>query len=253
MGVWLRRPEPAPDAAARLVCLPHAGGSAVSYQPLVQGLRPVIDAAVIQYPGRHDRFAEPAYSDIDILARDVADVLRREMTAPLALFGHSMGALVAYEVAIRLADAGVEVSTLIVSAAAGPATPRPTRRAPASDAELVAELRAMGGTDEALLRDPAALEMILPPLRNDLAALERYRRRDRPRLTIPITALVGAADPYATAADARGWEACTTGPFDVQILAGGHFYLFGQELRLAATVTNCIRLASAPGFTAEHR
>jgi pyochelin biosynthetic protein PchC len=87
MSAWLRRPGPAPDAAARLVCLPHAGGSAAFYQPLAERLRPAIDTAVIQYPGRHDRFAEPAYTDLDLLARDVAAALRREVATPFALFG----------------------------------------------------------------------------------------------------------------------------------------------------------------------
>src|SRR5687767_15700848 len=98
-GLWIRQYHPAPGSPIRLVCLPHAGGSASFYFPVSRSLSPEVDVLAVQYPGRQDRRHEPMVADIPALSRLVADELAGWLDKPLALFGHSMGASLAFEVA----------------------------------------------------------------------------------------------------------------------------------------------------------
>src|SRR6059058_3650797 len=103
-GTWLRRFGPVLDSGVRLICFPHAGGSASAYVPLARALAPEVEVLAVQYPGRQDRRHEPPIEDVNRLADLAADVLPTDSARPYALFGHSMGALVAYETALRLSQ-----------------------------------------------------------------------------------------------------------------------------------------------------
>src|ERR1700712_4687720 len=116
---WIRRFHESPGASARLVCFPHAGGAATYFYPLSRTLAPSIEALAVQYPGRQDRRAEPCVDDIHELADLVAPALLEWADRPLALFGHSMGATLAFEVAGRLEKAGVRPAGLFVSGRRG--------------------------------------------------------------------------------------------------------------------------------------
>src|SRR4051794_9909349 len=136
--LWLRRFHPAPQAAARLVCLPHAGGSASYYHPLSAALSPAVEAVAVQYPGRQDRRSEPLVDDLLVLADRLADALADE-PGPLALFGHSMGAVLAFEVARRLEREGREIAALFVSGRRAPTAHRDEWLHRVGDAELLDE------------------------------------------------------------------------------------------------------------------
>ncbi|MEV0589374.1 alpha/beta fold hydrolase [Nonomuraea sp. NPDC050310] len=223
--LWIRRLRPAGGGAPRLLCFPHAGGSASYFFPLAGLLAPAAEVLAVQYPGRQDRRTEPCRHDLHELAAEIFTRLKGSGEPPLTLFGHSMGATLAYEVARLLESSGVPVARLIVSGRRGPACRRADRMRLLSDDELVAETAALNGTDPRLLADPDVRAMVLPPLRGDYRAIESYVHRPGPRLACPVTAVVGDADPVTTLAEAGAWRSVTGGPFDLRVLPGGHFYL----------------------------
>ncbi|MFD7133819.1 thioesterase II family protein [Streptomyces sp. NPDC059894] len=245
--VWIRRFHPSPEAAARLVCFPHAGGSAGFYFWLSARLHPQVEVLAVQYPGRQERRAEPQVSDIEGLAGSIADVLRPWWAEPPAFFGHSMGALVAYETARRLqSTTGSGPAALFASGRRAPSTVRTERLHLADDRDLVAEIVRQGGTPPALLEDPELVAMVLPTLRGDYRAVERYRHRPGPPIGAPVTVLVGTDDPKVTADEARAWERHTDGPTEVLSFSGGHFFLTEHQDRIGALIRSRLLPGAAP-------
>ncbi|MEU1144983.1 alpha/beta fold hydrolase [Streptomyces sp. NPDC005901] len=225
---WIRRFRPRPEAAVSLVCFPHAGGSATYFHPLAQSptLLPDTEVLAVQYPGRQDRRREPLIDDIPTLADLVTEALAPFDDKPLAFFGHSMGAVLAYEVAQRLGErTGARPCHLFMSGRRAPSRFRPGTVHLLNDRELAAELRRAGGTDPMFLDDPELLADILPVVRNDYRAVELYRWKPAPPLDCPITALVGDQDTQAPQDDVAAWREHTAGPFDLKVFPGGHFYL----------------------------
>ncbi|WP_406092372.1 thioesterase II family protein [Streptomyces sp. NBC_01013] len=224
-GPWIRRFHPAPDAPARLVCFPHAGGSATYYFPVSRALSPAIDVFAIQYPGRQDRRNEPRVEDIEDLADLVVEELRPWGDVPLTLFGHSMGATLAFEVARRLEAAGTPPATLFVSGRRAPSRVREETVHLADDDRLIADITQLSGTDSAVLADPEILRMILPAVRSDYKAAETYRYRPGPLLGMDIVALAGDNDQQVTVDEAASWGEHTTASFELKVFPGGHFFL----------------------------
>lgn len=237
---WLRRFHPADPGAPRLVCLPYAGGSASYWFPLSAALGPAVDVVAVQYPGRQDRRAEPPLTDLHRLADEVAAVL--PAGPPTVLFGHSMGAAVAFEVARRQERDGDRPAHLVVSGRRAPGPARPEEDVHTrGEAALLAELDTLGGPGLDLLADPEMRELVLPAVRADYTAVETYGCEPGPPLRCPVTALVGDADPKVTVAEAGDWAAHTTGPFDLRVLPGGHFFLADH----APAVTTLLRTLTA--------
>jgi pyochelin biosynthetic protein PchC len=223
--LWLRRFGPAPDARARLICMPHAGGSASYYFPVAQALVPAVDVLAVQYPGRQDRYREPCIETIPALADLVAPAVADWADRPLTLFGHSMGATLAFEVALRLQAAGVEVSALFASGRRAPSRIRNEYVHLRDDEGLLAEIRSLDGTEAHALGDQDVVDMVLPAIRSDYRAAETYRYESGPKLRAPIFALVGNSDPKATVDEVRSWADHTDGRFELRVFPGGHFYL----------------------------
>jgi pyochelin biosynthetic protein PchC len=234
-GNWIRRFHPAPRAGARLVCLPHAGGSASYYVPVARALAPGVDVLSMQYPGRQDRRGEPCIDSIPVLADEITAVLADHTDRPLALFGHSMGATLAFEVARRLQAAGVSPTHVFVSGRRAPCTRRVEIVHLQSDATLVDEVRALAGTDTSLLDDADVLTMVLPALRGDYRAIETYAPNNA-TIDAPIVALVGADDPKVSHAEVSRWSEHTTGEFELYQYPGGHFYLNEQAGAVIALI-----------------
>jgi surfactin synthase thioesterase subunit len=240
---WIRRFYPGPADGPRLVCFPHAGGSASFFHPLSARLAAFTETLAVQYPGRQDRRSERPMA-IPELADGVVEALKPWIDRPLALFGHSMGALVAYEVARRLEDrSDVRPAVLFVSGRRAPSLRHPETAHRRDDAGLLAELRRLSGTHESLLGDEELLRIILPALRADYAALDAYRYTSEKPLGCPVSVLVGDADPVTSVADARLWERQTTGRCELRVFPGGHFYLVERQDDVVAAVSDDLRAA----------
>ncbi|MBL1082484.1 thioesterase [Streptomyces actinomycinicus] len=228
--LWIRRYHPRPDAAARLVCLPHAGGSASFYHRVSAGMPPFVDVLAVQYPGRQDRRGEPCAASIGELAEQVTSVLLPWTDRPLLLFGHSMGATLGFEVARRLQrDHGVVPRALFASARRAPSCPRDESVHLRDDDGLVAEMRLLSGTDSAILDDEELIRMALPAIRADYRAAETYVYEPGPNLRCPVVGLVGDDDPKVTVDEARAWSRHTDASFGFHVFKGGHFYLTAHQ------------------------
>ncbi|GAB2846850.1 thioesterase II family protein [Lentzea nigeriaca] len=242
-NAWFRRFHPSAAPGARLVCLPHAGGSASFYFPVSRALAPDVEVLAVQYPGRQDRRHEPFVPTIGELADQITALLRQESSLPTALFGHSMGAMVAYEVTRRLEAAGAAPEVLFVSGRRAPDRYRDDRVHTRSDEGVIAEVRRLSGTDTDLLGDEEVVRMILPVLRNDYRAVETYRHEPGALLSTPVVAFTGTEDPVAPMPDVEAWTEHTTGGFELIPLPGGHFFLTRHQDVLLRTITG--RLAGA--------
>ncbi|MCL3997676.1 thioesterase II family protein [Streptomyces lavenduligriseus] len=243
---WLRRFHQPGPGAPRLVCLPHAGGSASFYFPVSKALSPAVDVRVAQYPGRQDRAGEPLAHSVRELAQGVFDALDERDRTPPALFGHSMGALVAFELARLLEHAGRPPAVVFLSGRAGPSAQRTESLRLDDDERLVEEVVRLDGTDAAVFQDEELRRLILPVLRADYRAVDTYRPTPGPRLGCPLVVLTGDADPRVTPDEARAWARETDGPFECHVHPGGHFYLVAQQQAVLAAVEAALR-RYAPG------
>lgn len=209
-------------------------------------MAPSVEVAAVQYPGRQDRFTEPCIDNIRDLADGVSEALLSDPGPPLAFFGHSMGATVAFEVARRLRRRdGAGPRHLFVSGRRAPSRHRGDYVHLRDDAGLVAELRGLGGTASRWLDDKGFLDLILPTVRNDFKAIETYSYEPGPPLDCPVMALVGNADPYTSIAEAEAWRAHSTGNFSLQVFCGGHFYLDMRQTDVANLILPALRGAPA--------
>jgi surfactin synthase thioesterase subunit len=246
ISLWIRRYHQAPAASARLICFPHAGGSASYFHPLSARFSPEVDVAALQYPGRQDRRHEPCLTDIG----ELADRITAEITAlgggPTVFFGHSMGAVLAFETIWRLERRdGPGPYALIASGRRGPSTHRAETVAQDSDDALIREIKKLNGTSSTLLADDDILRMALPSLRGDYQAIEAYRCPPDRRIHAPITVLTGNEDPKTTVVEASAWLDHTRGDFRLAVFPGGHFFLQDHQDAIGKEIAKDIRSLTA--------
>jgi surfactin synthase thioesterase subunit len=179
----------------------------------------------MQYPGRQDRRAEQPIDDMTVLADRVHDILRRQPELPLTIFGHSMGALLGFEVTRRLEADGRGPVRLFASGRRAPSTFRDETVHRRDDAGILAELRRLNGTASSVLGDDEMMRAALPALRADYRATETYQCAPEVAVNSPISVLVGDNDPKTTLDEANAWAQHTVGSSDVHVYTGGHFYL----------------------------
>ncbi len=241
-GRWARRFHPVDDAEFRLLCFPHAGGSASFFFPLSQELgqrsTSPVDVLAVQYPGRQDRHAEENISDMSVLADQAAEALLPCTDRPFALFGHSMGATLAYEVARRLQDAGRSAEALFVSGRRAPHRVVDDGLHELSDSEIIDDIKALDGTGSAMFGAADLMRMILPAIRADYTAAETYTHVPGTELTCPIHAFTGLTDPRVPVAELHHWSAHTRAAFDLMVFPGGHFYLSEHQSAVSRAVVD---------------
>ena len=222
---WIHRFHPSSQGEVELICFPHAGGAASFWFPLSAALGENVEVLAVQYPGRHERYREPCIDDLGALADAVFTVLRPHLERPVALLGHSLGAILAFEVARRLEAGGVRPVTLFASGRRAPSCRRDESLHTATDEQLVANLQALAGTEAQVLGDPELVRLVLPALRSDYRAIETYRCDENAAVDCPVTVLTGAADPLTTAEEAAAWRQHTRSDLTVRTFTGGHFFL----------------------------
>ena len=249
-AAWIHAWQPRPNARLRLICFHPAGAGPTFFRPWARQLPEEIEVLAVRLPGRESRITEPLLTDYAQAVAELHAALRPLTDRPYALFGHSMGALLAYGVARETARHGGPAPVrLFVSGAGGPGGgPKKKNRPAWSDDELVAELREMGGTPDAVLDEPELLGIILPILRADYAVCDAFRAAPvaaDPELTCPVSILGGAADEYDEDQLSR-WAAVTRGPSRQRIFPGGHFFLT-EESADAVRLSLVADLADAIG------
>ncbi|WP_327585112.1 alpha/beta fold hydrolase [Nonomuraea sp. NBC_00507] len=240
---WFPCYAPRPLAGSRLFCFPHAGGSASFYRAWHRDLPPAVELRAVQYPGRADRRADPMVDDAGHLAKLIADAMAPLLDRPVALFGHSMGALIAYEVARELEARGRGVAHLFASGRHAPHEHRASGTGSGTDDELIADLVRLGGMEPELLADPVIRELTLPVVRNDYRVDETYLHRSGGVLSCPVTALLGEADPEVTIGQAARWSELTRAAFTLCVLGGDHFYLVPRRTEVIARLLGALSTA----------
>ncbi|MBX7266447.1 thioesterase [Micromonospora sp. Llam7] len=231
---WIRRFHDGEGCTTKLVCFPHAGGWASAYRTWPSSLPADVGVLGVRYPGREDRVAEPFPSSLEALADDVADVLDALAGHRMVLFGHSMGASVAHEVAVRLHRRGRPPAALCVSARLPPAALVDQPPITGTDDEIIAEIVRHDASRTEVFADLELREFALPAIRADLGLVNDYRGGRRPMLDCPVFGYLGVQDAAISPDQMRGWAHVTRGPFRLQLFPGGHFYLRDEETRLLA-------------------
>jgi len=224
---WLSQPYPKPDSALRIVCFAYAGGSASVYRPWASLLPPDVELLAVQLPGREGRFVEPCLTRLDDVLDRLLPVLRPWLDRPFVLFGHSLGALLAFETARALRRARwPQPGRLIVSGRIPPQMPM-TRRAfhDLPDAELLREVRRFNSASTSLLDDPGMASLALPILRGDFALHDTYSYREEPPLDIPFSVFGGVADDTTAVDKLKGWQVQSTRRITVNLFPGDHFFI----------------------------
>jgi medium-chain acyl-[acyl-carrier-protein] hydrolase len=222
------RPED-PGASRQLFCFAHAGGGPAFFRPWQAALAPDIAVRRVLLPGREWRLDEPPFRHIAELIEPLCAALEPYLDRPYALFGHSMGAVVAYEVARRFSGpSGAPPACLIVSGRRAPRLATGRRRLSSlPDDEFLAEVGRLNGIPAEVLSEPELLEMVLPPLRADFELAETYQPLPGDGLSCPVVAYLSTADPEIEYGGVLEWRETTTGKFTMRVFSGDHFYLKG--------------------------
>lgn len=237
--MWVRRLANRPAAEVRLFCFHYAGGAASVFRRWPEELPDVVDPVAVQLPGRENRFDEPPFDRMTPLVDTLLAVLRPHLDLPFAFFGCSMGARVAFGLSHALLAAGGPLpEALFVAASPGPSLPIRVPGWDESDELLVAYLRDLGGTPEDVLADQDLLAVLLPTVRADLTVVATWPYTDPDPLPIPIHALAGVGDHYATPDRMRAWRRETTAGFTHHVLPGDHFFIHGEASRVVDIVAD---------------
>jgi medium-chain acyl-[acyl-carrier-protein] hydrolase len=235
---WLDRDQVDSLALSRLFCFPYVGGGSWIYRGWSNYVGKEIEIIPVALPGRDKRLLERPYSGLLPLVGALADVLPQDK--PFAFFGHSMGALIAFELASELQRRGVgQPFCLFASGCAAPQIPRRTViRHLLSDSELVAELRDLGGTPEEVLQDSGIMKLFLPTIRADFAIVETYKYAQSDVLDCPIVVLHPDRDRETTRDDALAWRLRTSSSFRMETFHGDHFFLHAAKAAIVNLITN---------------
>ncbi|GAA1809372.1 thioesterase [Planosporangium flavigriseum] len=239
--------DAADGATIALFCFSHAGGGSAFFRPWRAALAPAVDVRPVLLPGREWRLDEVPYRRMEDLVEPLCVALEPHVDRPYALFGHSMGAVIAYEVARRFTGAARRAPIcLLVSGRQGPRAASSRRLLwELPDNEFVAGVGRLGGTPPEVLEHPELLEMFLPALRADFELSENYQPLPGHRLTCPVVAYMGTEDAEVEHSGLLRWYEETDGEFALRVFAGDHFYLRGGRPDVLSAVRQDLLRAAA--------
>ncbi len=245
----LRRYGGGAQPQARLVCFSWCGAGASVYRRLAPGLPPHIELLAVQLPGREERFAEQRLRRMEQIVSHLIDELAAMSDLPLVLFGHSMGAMVAYEMALALQAAGRAPAALIVSGHAAPRSREASNRCwhTADEDAFLANIAELGGTPSDVLADRQMMAALIPLLKADYEVLETYTHRTDASLSCPLFACAGESDREVTPDGLAAWQRFSSGPYRMHWFSGGHFYLCTQPRALTRCLEQWIGAALGTG------
>jgi medium-chain acyl-[acyl-carrier-protein] hydrolase len=236
---WILRPRVNPAARVRLFCIPYAGGGSAAFRPWAPEAPADVELCLVQLPGRESRWKERPLTRVDEVVAALAVAVRPLLDRPYALFGHSLGALISFELvrALRAQRAALPVH-LFVSAHRAPSRPNPhTPIGHLADAPFVDEIgRRYGGIPQAVLDSPELLALMLPMLRADIRMFEAYVHRAEAPLACPISAFGGEQDTYVRGEELAEWALQTERAFRIRMLPGDHFFVQGQRTAIVTAI-----------------
>jgi medium-chain acyl-[acyl-carrier-protein] hydrolase len=218
-------------AHLRLFCFPYAGGSASTYKRWADLLPPQIEVAPVQLPGRGQRISEPPRQQLEPLLYEIVQALEPWLDVPYALFGHSMGGMIAFEFARRMViERGPTPVHVTISGRSGKCCgSQIASSALDDDADILRRVRDLKGATDELLDNPEALALFLPIFRADFGLLRASHTLEGPKLSCPVRAIGGLRDPHVTREGLEYWATQTTGPFALSMVCGDHFFIHSAE------------------------
>lgn len=236
---WIACPKPNPRAKIRLFCFPYSGASASVFFPWIEILPSTVEVYPVQLPGRGNRVSEPVYTYLPDLIDAIEDALLPSFSEkPFALFGHSMGALISYELSWRLESVHQLIpKMLFVSGHNAPHLP--DKNEPMHDLdedEFLERLRKLNGTPEEVLQDRELLELVMPILRADFKLSETYPGEGEKVISSPICACGGLQDVYLDREGLEAWGELTRGGATSRLFPGDHFYLNKNRIYLLQVI-----------------
>lgn len=244
---WLIRKASGVQRRMRLYCLAYAGGSAHAFTSWQDGIDASIEICAVQLPGRGSRFREPCRTSMPALIDELAGIIDRDDDLPFALFGHSLGGLLAFELARYGQAKGLrQPQQLIVSGCAAPQHRNPpSDRHKLPDDQFIEMLKDYNGTPPELLQNDELMNLVLPMLRADFGLVEDYRYQHGAPLKLPITVLAGRLDDRVSPLQVDGWAKETTGECRTRWFEGDHFFLHAHRADILRLLSHDLAPASA--------
>ncbi len=229
---WITCPRPNPRARLRLFAVPYAGSGASVFRSWLEKLPPDVELRPVQLPGRENRLMEPPLSHVSTVVGPLAPLCASLADLPFAVFGHSMGALVAFELVRELRrQSGLLPMHLFVAAHRAPQAPNPEALMyDLPDEEFIAEVcRRYDSIPVEVRENTELMDLMLPALRADISICDTYAHREEEALACPVTAFGGLEDPCAPPEQLEGWRHQTSGAFRRVMFPGGHFFLQASQ------------------------
>ncbi len=232
------------SSGMRLICFPYAGGGASIFRSWGQDSRlSNMEVCAVQLPGREARIADPPIDDVRRLVPLLREELEPYLDRPFAFFGHSIGALVSFELTRELQrTCGIAPCHLFVSGCPAPHLPHSERISDLADDQFLECMRRFNGTPPDILNHPELMHMLLPTIRADFALRDRYTYRDEPPVNCPITAFGGMADPHVDGVMLRAWRQHTRERFQLWLFQGDHFFIRGSQEIVLETLSSVLSL-----------
>ncbi len=238
----LHRYNPLPHVRCRLFCFPHGGAGVGAYREWPGNLPPGVEVCTVEYPGRDSLISEPPITELSLLVEGIVAAISPCLYEPYVLFGHSVGALVAFELARALSKHRQTPKLLVVSGHQAPHLS--SQREPIHDLpddEFLEEIKSFDPLESALVHSEELAELLLPALRADIKLHEDFKLKQLPKLTIPLAICGGLDDPEVSREELAGWARHTTEGHLLQLFPGGHFYLRESRAELLQMISELLK------------